>query len=89
VATHMPVFRQQMRLEDGNAYYGNLTLGDRIAKFRKVKWVVSGHTHSGLYRTVLRDGPDILAAVVPSVYGRPGFVIVDTERRQMHPSDVQ
>jgi len=89
VATHMPVFRQQMRLEDGNAYYGNLTLGDRIAKFRKVKWVVSGHTHIGSYRTVLRDGPDILAAVVPSDYGKPGFVVVDTERQQMYSSDAQ
>lgn len=87
VATHMPVFMQQMRMElAGNAYFGNLTLGDRIAGFPKVRWVVSGHTHRLACRTVLRDGPDILAAVVPSNYGEPGFVVIDTDRPGMYAS---
>jgi len=87
VATHMPAFEQQLRMElSGNAYFGNLTLGGRIAKFRKVRWVISGHTHQLACRTVLRDGPDILAAVVPSRYGDPGFVIIDTEQPGMYAS---
>lgn len=87
VATHVPVFVQQIRMElDGNAYFANFTLGNRIAKFLKVKWVISGHTHKLAYRTVLRAGPDILTAVVPSDYGKPGFVIIDTEQPGIYAS---
>ncbi len=54
VATHVPPFEQNMvRKEDdfawtfGNAFFGNLTLGQAILSCPKVSHVISGHSHHG------------------------------------------
>ena len=85
VATHVPIFEEQMtrkpdnhRWELSNAYFGNLTTGGAVAGFEKVRTVISGHTHCGRRGTVVRDGaPPIEVHVVGSEYGRPAFVVVD------------
>jgi 3',5'-cyclic AMP phosphodiesterase CpdA len=85
VVTHMPVFPEQIdqRPEDpewrrGNAYFAHYTLGERIKRFAKVRYVVSGHTHVGLNGVVERPGMDPIAtAVVPSDYGRPRWITLD------------
>jgi hypothetical protein len=55
-----------------NAYFGNLTLGQKILARRKVTHVISGHTHVGRSaRLALPDGRTIEARVLNSQYGRP------------------
>jgi predicted phosphohydrolase len=89
VVTHVPLFEAQMprKLDDpvwglSNAYFGNLTLGRRVLAARKVCAVVSGHTHTGrsaaLPRLQLPDAPPIALTVVPSDYGAPAYLTVDT-----------
>lgn len=85
VVTHVPVFEAQMtrrpgdhRWELSNAYFGNLTTGEVVARFRKVRAVVSGHTHCGRSEVVERPGlRSIETHVVASDYGRPSFVVVE------------
>jgi len=85
VATHVPIFEEQMTRKPGNyqwelsnAYFGSLTTGAAVARFEKVRIVVSGHTHCGRRGTVVREGaPPIEVHVVGSEYGRPAFVVVD------------
>ena len=85
VATHVPIFEEQMtrkpdnhRWELSNAYFGNLTTGAAVARFEKVRTVVSGHTHCGRRGTVVRDGaPPIEVHVIGSEYGKPAFVVID------------
>jgi hypothetical protein len=80
VATHMPLFERQLAGGYDHTYWGNLTLGGEVSRFAKVRWVVSGHTHAFARGAVPRaGGADMLVATVPSDYGRPGFVVVDTE----------
>jgi hypothetical protein len=76
VVTHVPLLEEQMerRPHDPtwglcNAYFGNLTLGRRVTAFRKVRAVVSGHTHAG--RRATRGAIDI--RVVDSDYGAPSY----------------
>jgi 3',5'-cyclic AMP phosphodiesterase CpdA len=85
VATHVPVFEEQMTRKPGNeqwelsnAYFGNLTTGAAVARFPKVRAVVSGHTHCGRRGTVAREGAHpIEVHVVGSEYGEPAFVVVE------------
>ena len=85
VATHVPIFEEQMtrkpgnhRWELSNAYFGNLRTGAAVARYAKVSTVVSGHTHCGRRGTIVREGaPPIEVHVVGSEYGRPTFVVVD------------
>ena len=86
VVTHVPIFDNQIdrRPEDenwtlGNPFFGHLTLGEQVAKFSKVRWVVSGHTHVGMNGVVEREGmAPIATAVIDSDYYHPRHVIVDT-----------
>jgi predicted phosphohydrolase len=85
VVTHVPVFEGQMlRNPDNfawsvaNAYFGNLRTGRAIARFPKVRVVISGHIHTSLTTTVSRTHmADIHAFVVGSDYGDPDWVLVD------------
>ncbi len=80
VVTHVPLLEEQMerRPHDPtwglcNAYFGNLTLGRRVTAFRKVRAVVSGHTHAG--RRAKRGAIDI--RVVDSDYGAPSYESIE------------
>ena len=85
VATHVPLFEQQMTRKPGNyqwelsnAYFGNLTTGAAVAHYAKVRAVVSGHTHCGRRGMVVRErAPPIDVHVVGSEYGTPAFVVVE------------
>jgi 3',5'-cyclic AMP phosphodiesterase CpdA len=85
VVTHVPLFEPQMlrkpwdtRWGATNAYFGNLTLGDRLRGVAKLRYVLSGHTHVGREGRVERAPLDPLSVVVvPSDYERPAYVAVD------------
>jgi 3',5'-cyclic AMP phosphodiesterase CpdA len=85
VVTHVPLFDVQMlrkpydaRWGFSNAYFGNLTLGKRLLGFRKVRAVVSGHTHVGRQGEVARPPlADLPVSVLPSDYGAPVCAILD------------
>jgi predicted phosphodiesterase len=84
VVTHVLLLEEQMLRKPGdrawgvgNAFFGNLTLGEGVLALPKVRAVISGHTHVGREATVERKGmPPIVTHVVPSDYGRPAHVIV-------------
>jgi 3',5'-cyclic AMP phosphodiesterase CpdA len=80
VVTHVPPFQEGItfKRDDSywnfrNAYFGNLTLGQRIRKFSKVRHVVSGHTHVGRTAQIGK----IKMVVLPSDYGLPAYQIID------------
>lgn len=53
-------------------------MGTAVARFEKVRTVVSGHTHCGRRGSVVREGaPPIEVHVVGSDYGAPAVVVVD------------
>jgi len=85
VITHVPVFPEQKVTvrkwnTGGDAYYGNWTLGRKIESFRKVRMVVSGHTHLGVVaKHVTPDGRAIPAVTIGSDYGRPAYYVIDTD----------
>jgi 3',5'-cyclic AMP phosphodiesterase CpdA len=96
VVTHVPIFEEQMcrkpndpRWSYSNAYFGNLTLGQRVLATRKLAAVVSGHTHVGREGRVRRaDTPDapeagdratVSVAVLASDYGSPDYLVVQTD----------
>jgi 3',5'-cyclic AMP phosphodiesterase CpdA len=87
VVTHVPLFEQQMLRKPGdvrwgttNAYFGNLTLGQRLRDVAKLRYVLSGHTHVGRDGRVERPPLDPLpVVVVPSDYGSPAYVSVDVD----------
>ncbi len=87
VVTHDPLFETQMlRKPDNrgwgvtNAFFGNLTLGQRLTPFRKLRTVISGHTHIGRQGIVAR--PDVAGAepitawVISSDYHRPVHAVL-------------
>ncbi len=80
VVTHVPLLEEQMERRPNdptwglcNAYFGNLTLGQRVTAFAKVRAVVSGHTRGG--RRAKRGAIDI--RVVASDYGAPSYECVE------------
>lgn len=84
VVTHIPVFEEGMvrKPEDrywniGNAYFGNLTLGRRIAAHRKVTRVVSGHTHVARTAQVSGSAGPIDMHVLGADYGQPKYLLFD------------
>jgi len=86
LVTHVPLFREQIinRTEIpnwgyGNAYFGNLTLGERVRHSPKLRAVVSGHTHIGR-RETLSDDRATPVWVVPSDFHSPRYVVYE------HPS---
>jgi hypothetical protein len=87
LVTHVPLFEPQLlrRPEDprwglSNAFFGNLSLGQRVLACTKVRAVVSGHTHTGRSGWVTRperpDLPPLPVSVVPSNYGAPAYITV-------------
>jgi hypothetical protein len=85
VTTHVPVFEQQMLRNPNNhawsvanAYFGNLRTGRMIARFPKVRAVISGHLHTSLQAVVDRPGmPSLQTVVIGSDYGSPTWIILD------------
>lgn len=85
VVTHVPMFEEQLerRVNDrnwseGTPYFGHHTMGEMVRRHRKVRYVVSGHTHNGVNGVVDRDAMQpIGVAVVPSDYGRPRWILRD------------
>ena len=85
LVTHVPVFEQQLLRDPdnhawsiANAYFGNLRTGEMIARYPKVRQVISGHLHASLEGVVKREGmPDIRVAVVGSDYGSPAWVMFE------------
>jgi Calcineurin-like phosphoesterase len=86
VVTHVPIFRAQMVTKPGdrrwgmsNAYFGNLTLGDRLTRMSKLRRVVSGHTHCGREGILERPGlPPLSVSVVASDYHRPVYMTIES-----------
>lgn len=85
--THVPLFDAQMarkpadpRWGFSNAYFGNLTLGERIRQSKKLRAVVSGHTHVGRNGTATRpyasDLPPIPVSVLASDYNNPIYQVL-------------
>ena len=84
VVTHVPAFVEaitrhpnDMSWNFSNAYFHNLTLGQRIVNSPKVKRVVSAHTHVGVTAQVSGAGGPIEMQVLPSDYGAPAYAILD------------
>lgn len=79
--THVPLVEGQMcRQSDNadwafsNAYFGNLTLGQKVLARAKVAHIISGHTHVGRQCRVDRPGaPPVEALVIPSAYEAPAW----------------
>jgi predicted MPP superfamily phosphohydrolase len=87
LVTHVPVFESQVdrrpddrRWSMGNPYFGHLTMGNEALRFGKMRWCVSGHTHVGMNGVQERAGAaPVATAVVDSSYGKPRWVVVDTD----------
>lgn len=88
VVSHMPLFEKQMYRKPhdfhwgfSNAYFGNLSLGQRVLKVSKVRAVISGHTHIGLNGQVRRPnapkGETVSVSVLASDYDMPVHTSID------------
>lgn len=84
VVTHVPPFDENLVRKPGdfawafgNAYFGNLTLGQAIVRCPKVSHVVSGHTHHGGRWQITAPHGLIESYVVGSDYGQPAYVVLD------------
>jgi predicted phosphohydrolase len=91
LVTHVPLFEEQLTRKPGdevwgfcNAYFGNLTLGERVLGISKVREVISGHLHIGRAGRAARprfpDWPPIPVSVIASDYGAPGYIVVESAR---------
>lgn len=83
LVTHVPLFREQLvnrpeipRWGYGNAYFGNLTLGQRVRHSPKLRAVVSGHTHIGVKATLAGE-PAAPVWVNPSDFHKPRYVVYE------------
>jgi 3',5'-cyclic AMP phosphodiesterase CpdA len=82
VITHVPLVEGQMHRDPANrdwsfanAYFGNLTLGHKVLRRRKVSHIISGHTHVGRHCQVERpEAPPVEAHVLPSEYENPSWL---------------
>ena len=90
VITHVPLFDVQMARKPGdarwgfsNAYFGNFTLGHRILDSRKLRVVISGHTHAGRNGFVDRpydtDLPPIPVSVLAADYNNPIYQVLSVQ----------
>ncbi len=87
IVTHVPLCEEQLLRVPGDeqdglkaAFYGNLSLGRQVQLCPKVRVIVSGHTHVGRHALLHRSKmSDVATAVVPSDYGAPGYLVVETE----------
>lgn len=77
VATHVPAFAEQLvSMPDdspiADAYFGNITLGERLVRYPKVTHVASAHTHRGVPWTTIRRGErELQVTTIGSGYMRP------------------
>jgi hypothetical protein len=82
VVTHVPLLECQMSRKPGNrdwgfanAYFGNLALGAKVLRRRKVSHVISGHTHTERHGSEPRtNGGVVEARVLASDYGSPAWL---------------
>jgi predicted phosphodiesterase len=82
VVTHVPLVEGQMCRQTGNAdwafsnaYFGNLTLGEKVLARKKVSHIISGHTHVGRECRIDRPGGlPVEARVIASDYEEPEWV---------------
>lgn len=80
--THVPLLECQMHRDTGNpdwafsnAYFGNLTLGQKVLARPKVSHIISGHTHIGRQARVERPGAaPVDAVVLASDYESPDWL---------------
>jgi hypothetical protein len=87
VVTHVPMFDGLQRYEEdgtnriiANAYYANVTLGQRVLSYPKVRMALSGHVHVQRHLMIDRNGSAPLPVYTnPSEYGLPSALIVDTD----------
>lgn len=85
VVTHVPVLEAQLvrkphdeRWSLRSAFFGNLSLGEKLMAEPRVHTIVSGHTHQARDTMVVREGASPLrAVVVGSSYRAPSYVVVD------------
>ncbi len=85
VVTHVPIMEEQITRKPRdpvwgftNAYFGNLKLGGDVITVRKVRAIISGHTHVPRKARIPRnDMPAVDCRVVGSDYGRPSFEVVE------------
>ncbi len=93
VVTHVPLVEAQLRRMPNdvtwgvsNAYFGNLTLGERVLRYGKVRAIISGHTHIGMAGQVDRAGmAPVTTAVVPSDYGAPRALVYESATNTITP----
>ncbi len=85
LVTHVPVFREQLVIKQeipnwgyGNAFFGNLTLGERLRGMRKLRAVVSGHTHIGVKATTTHEMGPLPVWVTTSDFHKPSYVVYDS-----------
>jgi calcineurin-like phosphoesterase family protein len=85
LVTHVPVFREQLIIKPdvprwgyGNAFFGNLTAGERVRGMRKVRAVVSGHTHIGVKATTAHEAGPLPVWVTTSDFHKPTYVVYDS-----------
>ena len=88
LVTHAPVFREQLVIKPeipkwgyGNAFFGNITLGERARGISKLRAVVSGHTHIPVKATTAHaSGPSgrLPVWVTASDFHKPSYVMYDT-----------
>lgn len=86
IVTHVPLYRVQMyyrpgdlRWGTGSAYFGNMTLGQRLLAMPKLRRVISGHTHIGREGAVDRPNlPPLPVSVLASDYHKPVYLVVDS-----------
>lgn len=81
VTTHVPLYEEQMLRKPhdlgwtfGNTYFGNLTLGERLLFARKLRAVISGHTHVPRAGSHTREGEPLPVMVINSEYGKPSSI---------------
>lgn len=85
VFTHVPVFSGAIQWKDSNwnlgcQYFYNLTLGDSLRKYDKLKLVMSGHTHHGVEETLVNEiGTDFQHLVSYADYGHPEAYLLELE----------
>ena len=85
VVTHMPLYHIQMfyrpgdlRWGTGSAYFGNMTLGERLLTMPKLRRVISGHTHIGREGIVDRPNLPLPVSVLASDYHKPVYLVVES-----------
>jgi calcineurin-like phosphoesterase family protein len=85
LVTHVPIFREQLVIKEdiprwgyGNAFFGNLTLGEQVRGTSKLRAVVSGHTHIAVKATTAHASGRLPAWVTASDFHKPSYVVYDS-----------